>query len=284
MRLVIGVCLSALTACAPRWIQPEFREEVKTRAIASAVAHYACPREQVSVRCDASSTTRIVDGRMVAYDEDGVIGTYVTETPNWEVELAVCGHLRRYRYEQPELPTAFQAEVLGMPRLPYGVVEVRRSCGGAYCLGAEPACTNCGREHWWPVDTMPSSDLCANAIDDGSITAEVVDNSLEVVLVVDQPRDLPRGCGDSPLFVVIDGAWFSLCGDGVAHLRPGIHRIPTGITLGVNTTGGRAHVVEAFDARADQCRRSLPLHPVLKRTALQWEDIITVSGKTDPAL
>jgi hypothetical protein len=273
MRLVIAVCLIAWSACAPRWIEPEFREEVTARAITKAMTQHSCPRDQVSVRCDASSSMRITHGRMVVYDEDGVIGTYVDETPEWEVELAVCGHLRRYRYQQPVPPTAYEAEVFGAGHQRDRIVEVKRSCGGAYCLGAEPACRNCGRAHWWPVDTMPSSTLCADALDDGTITAEIHESSVELVLVVDQPRALPRRCGESPLFVTVDGVWFNLCGDGVANLRPGIHRIPTGITLGVNTNGGRAHAIEAFDARADRCRRSQTLHAVLPRTAVTWTDL-----------
>lgn len=267
----IVLFLSTVAACAPRWTQPEFREEAKARAIETAVIEHACPREQVSVRCDASSTTQIFDGRMVVYEEGGVIGTYVTESPNWEIELAVCGHLRRYAYEAPAFWSGARARVRGVPDLGYGMVEVDRTCGGAYCLGAEPACTNCGREHWWPIDTMPASQLCVGAIDDGSINVEIVDNAVELVLVVDSPRELPRRCGESPLFVVIDGAWFSLCGDGAVHVRPGVHRIPTGIILGVNVDG-RSRVVEAFDARADRCRHASPQRTVLKRTAANWRD------------
>jgi hypothetical protein len=274
-RLVAGVFV-VVAACAPRWIQPEFREEATDLAIAQAVADYSCPREHVSVRCDASSTTRVVDGRMVVYDEDGVIGTYVDEAPTWEVELAVCGHLRRYRYQEPELFRGVE-NYWSAARPAVGMKEVRRSCGGAYCLGAEPACTNCGRDAWWPVDTMPDSSFCASSFDDGSIAAEVVDNSVEVVLVVEEPRDQPRSCGSSPLFVVVDGTYYSLCGDGVAHLRPGVHRIPTGITLGVNMQSGRKHVIEAIDARADGCRRSPPTHALLRRTALSWEDLAVSS-------
>ncbi|MFN0246319.1 MAG: hypothetical protein ACKV2T_05395 [Kofleriaceae bacterium] len=260
----------AVAACAPRWIQPEFREEAEALAIEAAMREHACPRDQVSVRCDASSSMRLTHGRMVVYDDDGVIGTYVEETPEWEIELAVCGHLRRYRFRQPELP---RTDGVWATRTRSAMVEVQRTCGGAYCLGAEPACTNCGREHWWPVDTMPSSTLCADAIDDGTINAEVHASSVELVLVVDEPRDLPRRCGESPLFVTVDGVWFNLCGDGTAHLRPGIHRIPTGITLGVNTKGGRDHDIQAFDARADRCRRSQAMKVVLRRTALSWDDL-----------
>ncbi len=64
MRLV-GVCVSVVCACAPRWTQPEFRDEANTRAIATAMRDYACPRENVSVRCDASSATKILDGRTI---------------------------------------------------------------------------------------------------------------------------------------------------------------------------------------------------------------------------
>lgn len=275
MRLAIHACLCALTcaiaACAPRWIRPEFREEMTARAIEMAIAEHACPREQVSMRCDVSSTTRLVHGRAVVFDDDGVIGTYVTETPSWEVELAVCGHLRRYRFEPPR-PVS-DADPWGERS---SIVEVRRTCGGAYCLGAEPACKNCKRDQWWPVDTMPAASLCTNAVDDGSVTVEVVDQAIEIVLVVDAPRELPRRCGDSTLFVVVDGAWYSLCGDGSAHLRPGVHRIPTGITLGVNLLGGRSHVIEAYDARAGGCRRSLPVNAVLPRTTASWSDVLTV--------
>jgi hypothetical protein len=274
------MCL-AMAACAPRWIQPEFREEAKVLAIEAAIREHACPREQVSVRCDASSSMRLTHGRMVVYDDDGVIGTYVNETPEWEIELAVCGHLRRYRYQQPEILRTYSD--FGANRKRGEMVEVERACGGAYCLGAEPACTNCGREHWWPVDTMPSSTLCADAIDDGTITAEVHASSVELVLVVDEPRDLPRRCGESPLFVTVDGVWFNLCGDGVAQLRPGIHRIPTGITLGVNTKGGRDHEIQAFDARADRCRRSQTMKVVLPHTKVSWEDLLFVPRETELA-
>jgi hypothetical protein len=130
---------------------------------------------------------------------------------------------------------------------------------------------------------MPASSFCANAVDDGSVTVEVVDNSIEIVLVADAPRDLPRRCGDSPLFVVVDGTWYSMCGDGVAHLRPGVHRIPTGITLGVNTRGGRSHVVQAFDARVDQCRRSQEMNAVHSRTAVSWDDLTLVRPDTELA-
>ncbi len=281
MRLVVGACVMSVAGCAPRWTKPEFREEAKSRAIAAAMEDHACPRDRISVRCDASSSIQLLDGRMVVYDEDGVIGTYVTEAPTWEIELAVCGHLRRYRYQPPELPLTLDGIGIGAPA--HGMVQVDRSCGGAYCLGAEPACTNCGREHWWPVDTMPSAGFCANAIEDGSITVEVVDEAVELVLAVDSPRALARGCGDSPLFVVIDGAWYSLCGDGVAQLRPGVHRIPTGITLGVNADGGREHAIEAFDARPDGCRRSQTMHAVLPHTSSTWLDLLLVPRPTELA-
>lgn len=289
MRVAIGAfrllaTTTCLTACTPRWTKPEFREEATELAIELAMNEHACPRDQISVRCDASSTTRILDGRMVVYDEDSVIGTYVTETPEWEVELAVCGHLRRYRYEPPD-PGEVVDDTFWMRRKRHGMSEVRRSCAGAYCLGAEPACTNCGRDHWWPVDTMPTSSLCNDAIDDGSVNVEVVDEAVELVLVVDQPREIPRRCGESPLFVVIDDVWYSLCGDGVARFRPGVYRVPTGITLGVNMHGGRTHVVRAFDARAsntDRCRGSTPLQVVLPRTKVNWVDILTVSGRDEP--
>lgn len=278
--IALGVVIGA---CSPRWIKPEFREEATARAIAAAVVEHSCPRERVSVRCDATTSTRALHGRMVVYDDDGVIGTYVEETPTWEVELEVCGHLRRYRYEPPQIPRVVDPWTTHAPRRASTMVEVKRACGGAYCLGAEPACTNCGRGHWWPVDTMPASGFCANAVDDGTVTVEVVDNSVEIVLAVDSPRDLPRRCGDSPLFVVIDGAWFSLCGDAVASLRPGVHRIPTGITLGINTHGGREHVVQAFDARPDRCRSSQAMRAVLKHTALSWKDLLLVLPETELA-
>lgn len=265
MRLA-GVCLSVVCACAPRWTQPEFREEASARAIATAVRDYACPREQVSVRCDASSSTKILHGRTVVYDEDGVVGTYVTETPTWEVELAVCGHLRRYRYSPPT-NAAYEANVWGAPE--HGMVEEQRGCGGAYCVGAEPACTNCGRQHWWPVDTTLASTLCRRTIEDDSVAIQLDDNSIEIVVDTDGRRDVTRRCGESPLFVAIDGAWFSLCGDG-RETWVGEHRIPTGITLGTGRLSGRAHTIEAIDVRDGTCHRAKTAHVTRPRNETAW--------------
>lgn len=238
--------LLVCAACGtPEWVRPTYAPAARAEAIDAAARDYGCPIDQVHVRCDASTVTSPLHGQAVVYD-DGPVGAIVDGVPHWELELEVCGHVRRYGHDAGDGT----------------FVERERRCEHNACIAVDPPCRSVARGTWWPtiVDRIP--DGCEEALYDDRISAVVEAGRLEVVFANAstrrQLRVFDRDCREPSLLVSVDDQWFALCGDAgsepVSIAAGATHRIASGLALGAG-----AHRIEVVHREQTRCVRSHPL-------------------------
>ena len=254
MRLLAALLL--VCACAPRWMAEGYRGEARSEAALTASREHTCPIDRVVMRCDASTRMSISDGQFVV--GDSAVQTLTESVPVWEVELDVCGQIRRYRH----IDDRFVEQV---PR-----------CDDGVCVSAEPACRSVARRPaWWAVEAAAPK-LCHGAVMDDGLDVGIDRGYLTINLHVDGVNRgsfwLAGDCKQPSLMAVIDDRWFALCGPLLArHIAvdpAGSLLIEPGIVL-----AGRHKGAVVYVAPTDHCIRSPERELAVRPLPLSWLDL-----------
>lgn len=242
-----GLLAVSLVACTPDWVDDTYAPTARAQAIAAAVRDHGCPADRVVVRCDATTVLHATGGLLaVGNAPDTAVQSLVDRAPQWELELDVCGHVRRYAHELRAEP-------------PF--VERRGECGGPACETVRPHCRSAATGVWWAVAVASPPPDCTDATIDWDLGASTVGGRLEVSF--SREADVGGDCTSPSLFVGVDERWFALCGTGVPARAT---RIASGLAIAYGT-----HQVTVLH-RTAHCRQSL-LPPIRLNRPIRWADL-----------
>lgn len=254
---MLVICAS----CTPRWVDESHRPQATQDAIATAARDHACPVERVHLRCDASHQGGPLAGEAVAYEPDGVVGSYVDKPMHWAFELEVCGEIRRYRREDDGR-----------------YLEDEVQCGMGACTSVEAGCRAPAADAWIARRADPPED-CDRADVDPHLTLAHDRGFIAVTIAnkdVKTARVVTADCAKPSLMVAVDGQWFALCGDvemTALRMRETI-TVRSGLQIGGRHEVMAIHRDPAASDVWSHCRRSraIELDVPLSHATLTWSD------------